>query len=680
MSLKISNLLDIEKYLLLEIVYFHLPSEYKNRITKKTPLKLDAFIDLMDQCEYSLYPGFVSRSQAGRKKVRLRQAHFKRVYASSENLEKISITGYVNDNYGTYGNTADHHKTSFVAMAFEDDQNNAVVSFSGCEQVSTTSTLLDWGGCLVASLGVVTSHHQKALAFYDNQMAGILGERNILGHSKGGNLATYVFINRLNENTHAYCVNAQPYCWYTMTETQKEALKSNRFEYIVHADDPTRKASYVSYISRTVPLNSYAVKRFSDIHGFAEVSFDEFGNLEGTRVIRETTSLLKARIFKDYTAEKRLTHEQCMANFQTQLVEIKSLPKLFSTTLDEMLIVTEAQTAIIWLKDKDSQGEFIYPLIIKSPVAKNFYQLKLRRGYGIAAQCVFDGLPLFIRDSKQYQSRFESVDRLMGLTITSQIAVPLGIDESDVFGALELVNKKQGLFFNLDDFTLVNDMTLAMLEVFKNSGQSLDKFRNFSLLQIKKNNKQIFAIEKNRYLEKSFSSFNEKNAFLQKISGLSLEPNERLIFNRIIFTADKKKQLKHLRNQEYAIIFENPHLRDESIPVKGLLIKLLFQLREKQINLNKIATMIDLQNKLKTPIKELSDAEYIRLEYGIARIRRPQLIIVNTPPERLKKTAYDVLCRQLKKDCTKKSATVIVFTNGFKNEEVRNDKLGNPRS
>lgn len=678
MSLKISNLLDIEKYLLLEIVYFHLPSEYKNRITRETPLKLDAFIDLMDQCEYSLYPGFVSRSQSGRKKVRLRQAHFRRVYASSENLENINITGYINDNYGTYGNTADHHKTSFVAMAFEDDQNNAVVSFSGCEQTSTTSTVLDWGGCLIASLGVVTTHHQKALAFYDDQMADILGERNILGHSKGGNLATYVFINRLNENTNAYCVNAQPYCWYTMTETQKEALKTNRFEYIVHADDPTRNASYVSYISRTAPLNSYAAKRFIDIHGFAEVSFDEFGNLEGTRVIRETTGQLKARIFKDFAAEKRPTHEECMANFKKQLGKTTSLPKLFSTTLDEMLMVTEAQAAIIWLKDEDTQGAFIYPLIIKSSVAKDFYQLKLRRGFGIATQCVFDGLPLFIRDSKQYKIRFKGVDRVMGLTITSEIAVPLGIDESDVFGALELVNKKQGLF-SLDDFALVNDMTLAMLEVFKNSGQSLANFRNFSLLQLKKSNKQIFAIEKNHYLEKSFTSVEEKNTFIKKISGLSLEPNERLIFNRITFTAAKQEQLKHLRNQEYVVIFEHPYLRESNTSVKRLLIKLLFYLRENRVNLNKVATMIGLQNKLKTPIKDLSDAEYIRLEYATARIRRPKLIIVNTPPEGLKNAAYSVLCKQLKKDCAKKSTTVIVFVNELKNEEVKNDKLGNSR-
>ena len=660
MSLKMSNLLDVEKYLLLEMVYFHLPPAYKNKITRNTPMKLDEYIDLMDICGYAVYPGFVSRSQNGRKYARLRQAHFRKIYAASENLADVIVTGYINDNYGQFGNTANKNKTSLVGLAFEDGQNNGAVIFSGCEQTQPSSVVLDWGGCFIASLGVVTTHHHKAMAFYDRHMAGILGERNILGHSKGGNLATYVYINRLAENTNAYCVNAQPYCWYTMTETQKEALKTDRFEYIVHANDPTRKASYVSYISRTAQLNRYAAQRFINIHGFEEVNFDEFGNLEGTRVIRETTSQLRSRIFKDYSAEKRLTHDECMANFQEKLKDVTSLPRLFSTTLDEMLLVTEAQAAIIWLKDRDAKGDFIYPLIIKSPGAEDLYQLKLREGYGIAAQCVFDGLPLFIRDSKQYQLHFDGLDRAMGITITSEIAVPLGIDETEVFGALELVNKKSDRF-TLEDFALVNEMTLAMLIVFKKSGESLDSYRDFSLLQIRKSGKRLFAIERNGYQEKSFRTENEKKIFLKKITGQNLDPHERLIFNRKTFTSDKQEQLHRLRKQEYAIIFEKPQRRHAKIRVSSVLLALLLQVRENRVNLNTVAKMMGLQDKLKTRIADLTDAEYIRLEYGMARIRRPKLIIVNTPPSGLNSQAYGVLANRLKKDCQKKATTAIVL-------------------
>lgn len=624
-------------------------------------MKLDEYIDLVDQCGYSTYPGFFSRSLHGGQYKKRRQAHFKRIFASSDNLDDVIITGYLNDNYGPYGNTDDKNKTSFVGIALEDRENNGAVVFSGCEQMDPSSIVLDWGGCLIASLGVVTAHHRKAIGFYDRYMAGILGERNLLGHSKGGNLATYVYINRLDENTNAYCVNAQPYCWYTMSARQKEALKTDRFEYIVHANDPTRKASYVPYISRTAPHNRYAT-RLIDIHGFSEVNFDEFGNLEGTRIIRETVSLLKSRFFNDYAAEKRLTHDECMAQFQENIDKITSLPRLFSTTLDEMLLVIKARVAIIWLRDEDDRGPFIYPLIIKSPGAEDLYQLKLRPGQGIAAQSVFTGLPLYIKDSRQYRLQVRSLNRAMGLTITSEIAVPLGIDEADVFGALELVNKLDGVF-SLEDFALVNEMTLAMLNVFKKSGQSLDIYRDFSLLQIRKSGKRIFAVEKYGYLEKNFVTQEEKNSFLKKILGQSLETDERLIFNRVTFTKDKQEQLKQLRKLEYAIIFENPYLRHTKTRVNTVLIALFLHLRENRINLHTVAKMMGLEDKLNTPIKDLSDAEYIRLEYGQIRIRQPQLIIVNTPPRDVSTAAFLALCSRLKKDCQKKVATVIVLTN-----------------
>ena len=175
-----------------------------------------------------------------------------------------------------------------------------------------------------------------------------------------------------------------------------------------------------------------------------------------------------------------------------------------------------------------------------------------------------------------------SLNQAMGLTISSEIAVPLGIDEAEVFGALELLNKREGVF-SLEDFALVNEMTLAMLEVFKKSGQSLDNYRDFSLLQIRKGGKRIFAVEKNGFKEISFASQTEKNAFLKKITSLSLEPKERLIFNRITFTRDKQEQLKRLRQQEYAIIFENPHLRQAKSRVRTVLLALLYQLREKRV-------------------------------------------------------------------------------------------------
>ena len=663
MSLKMNNLLDVEKYLLLEMAYFHLPPASRNSISPQTPMKLDVYIDLIDQCSYSAYPAFISRSKRGQKYIKARQAVFRRIYAISENLDDVVITGYVNDNYGLYGNTADHRKTSFVGFAFADSDGNATVSFSGCEFMYPSSMVLDWAGCMVASIGKVTRHHQKALDFYDAQMQGITGERSILGHSKGGNLATYVFINRLDEDVNAYCVNAQPYCWYTMTETQKEALKTDRFEYIVHADDPTRRASYVSYISRTAPINRYATRSIINIHGFAEVNFDEFGNLEGTRVIRETTNRLKSQLFHDFAGEKRLGYDECVQRFQQKIEASTSAPRLFSTTLDEVLMVTQAQEAILWLKDSDREGAYIYPVIVKSPSADRFYQLKLRNGSGLASQCVFEGLPLFVKDASRTDVPFEQIGRAAGDALSSGIVVPLGIDERDVFGALELINKQDG-FFTVEDFALVNEMTLTMLDVFRKTGKSLDSFQDFSLLRIRKGMQKLFSLEKHTCYEKVLSSLNQRNAFLAMITGNKLASDEVLFFNRRKFESAKKDEMKELIRREYAFMFLDPNRRTGKQRVRDVLKASLpsaKKVRDRNLRVKLAAGRIGLGDKLKTPVKDLSDAEYVLLEYAAARLQQPLLIVVDAGFSGLNPAAVAVVCRQLKQDCRNKTATVIVL-------------------
>jgi hypothetical protein len=655
MSLKMSGLLDIEKYLLLELVYYHLPGPYRNSITKELPLFLDQYIDLIGQCKNAMVPELLGRSKRITRLLKKRQAHFQKVFAMSDNLSNLRVTAYLNDNYGALGNSADLAKTSLVAIALEDSEGNGAVVYSGCESRQLSGMVLDWGGCLLASLGIDTRHHRKALAFYDQAMSGITGERNLFGHSKGGNLATYVYINRLTEDTNAYCVNAQPYCWSIMDEEQKKALKNERYEYIVHQNDPTRNSGYVSYVSRTAPLNRYVGKGLLDIHNFGGVNFDFYGNLEGTRVIRETKSAFQARLFQDFSAEKHWSHDECMARFFEKTKEIKSLPRLFSITLDELLLVTKAQVAVIWLRESDHQGPFIYPLIIRSGSREDFYQLKLRQGDGIATRSVFEGLPLLIRNPDQTAIR--KLKQMTGLSISSIIAVPLGIDEKEVFGALELINKTEDVF-SLEDFALVNEMTILMLDLFKRSGESLGIFHDFALLQLKKHGQCLFSTERFSYTEKFFQNQTDKQIFYQKIIGKRLEVGERLIFNRQIFTPELKAPLKRLYDQEFAEMFGNKLILKRK--VKTHLLKFLKGLDKRHYSLSWLAGLFGLKDQLNQPIGELDDKTMILMEYGLARLKNPKIIFLNQPASMNSRT-FEILCRHLKELARSKVTTVVVL-------------------
>ena len=255
MSASLFRLMDREKYLLASMVYFHLPPEIARRDFEAAPLPLSEQIDLIPWCECG---SANAKGPDGTDLNAMRRTHaeLRHVYDTHPELHDLRLTGYVNDNAGAYSTTGTKGGSSFVAMSFRDDEGNGLVVYSGCETHRLRPMAVDYAGCFLAMLGKVTHQHRLALRFYDHAMADVTGERGIIGHSKGGNLATYVFISRLDQPTQAYCINAQPYCWWAMNARQQAALKSERYEFIAHAGDVVHHAGYVSYVSRVVQMNS----------------------------------------------------------------------------------------------------------------------------------------------------------------------------------------------------------------------------------------------------------------------------------------------------------------------------------------------------------------------------------------------------------------------------------------
>lgn len=56
----------------------------------------------------------------------------------------------------------------------------------------------------------------------------------MLGHSKGGNLATYVYVNNLEDKVGAYVLNGAPIYWYSLTKEQKKHYSRDRYMFVVY--------------------------------------------------------------------------------------------------------------------------------------------------------------------------------------------------------------------------------------------------------------------------------------------------------------------------------------------------------------------------------------------------------------------------------------------------------------
>lgn len=551
MSIKLGNLLDIEKYLLAELVYFNPSGALRFAISKEMPMPLGEFIGCIDRCMFSGHIVFTETSALGAYLSAI-QRRFRELYERSANLRDVMITGYSNDNYGAYGNTKNRRKSSLVAMSFQDGEGNGLVSLSGCENCSLSRLILDWGGCVPAFAGVVTLHHKRALRFFDEQMRALPGERGVIGHSKGGNLATYIYINRLDDNVRAYCINAQPYCWAAMNRRQRAALKSDRFEYIVHTKDFARRFGYVSYISRTVPLSRYVKAGGLTSHGFAEVLFDELGNLEGDRVIRETKSRIKRIVFGDDTAEKRPGYEESLRVFRAQMNAISHVPRLLNLGLEEIILTMDAEAGTLWIRDEDEEGAYIYPYLIKGTASETLYRLKLRPGSGIAARCAFDSVPLLTRDPSANPDFMSGVDRSTGFSTKTMLSVPLQANDTAI-GALQILNKRGGVFDGRD-LTLAAAMAACMAEVFAGKGGNTASEREFRLLRVYNSDGELFSVRQNEYREINMDARTDAINLRGLILGVSIGKDDRYVFNRKVFDASMTKGFERMRARDISVI------------------------------------------------------------------------------------------------------------------------------
>ncbi|HWR55311.1 MAG TPA: GAF domain-containing protein [Negativicutes bacterium] len=662
MSLTMNSLLDIEKYFILELSYFD-NCEYPNTtISPDNPIPISAFLESVPDCYCAFELAVRVKYKDVKRYIRESYERLKQVYDASENLKDLEIIGYINDNHNFLGNTRDKHKTSLVAFALRDSLGNGMVVYRGCEINYFSNIILDWGGCVTSALGHVTNQHKKALEFYDTYMKDLPGERNILGHSKGGNLATYVYINRKSGNVNTYIVNAQPYCWFAMNAEQKSWLKSGQFEYLVHAADATRFTNYAPYISRVIPLNRYVKNDVAYKHLFFSARFDDYGNLEGGRILRQTHNKTIARVLNDHAGEKRKTKDELIELFSDRMQTIRNSARFLSVGMDEILLALNAQAATLWLKSGTNDGadEFIYPFLIKGPVNDELYKLKLRRGEGIASDCAFNGAVRLVGDMKQDDTFFGGIDKSTGFSSASTITVPLRCDSGEIIGALQILNKNERGGFTRDDL----DLALAMSEIIGSliTSESLESFsRDFVLLSITNGSELVFEIEKSEYKELFFNNAAEQKWFLERITGVSLEDGDLLQFNREHFTGNQKEELASFRRLEVSVLFEGYGRQLPPKNVKDILSAKAHAAREKAINIKPVlgdVTMAKIANKR---LCDLTEDELVQFELERALLSRPMLIIYEYPCEHLSGKGNEIVLKRLQELAGMKVVTVITL-------------------
>ncbi len=149
------------------------------------------------------------------------------------------------------------------------------MTFRGTEGLPNPFTE-DFGeNTLTMEVGV-SPQSLEALAFFERNRDKN-GNNYIYGHSKGGELATEVYVENYNDIKGAHIINAQPINPYKLSQDQLDALRLGKFDAIVIDGDIVSMLGRVAYPIRIV-ANNGKKDGFFDPHSISSMLHDDDGN------------------------------------------------------------------------------------------------------------------------------------------------------------------------------------------------------------------------------------------------------------------------------------------------------------------------------------------------------------------------------------------------------------------
>ncbi|MFD1779959.1 Mbeg1-like protein [Fredinandcohnia salidurans] len=294
--MSLTNLTEEEKNILLQLSYIDLPPNIDVSDHPNKTLTIEKFLSYVDP--------------QVRKNQETRYKNIDEFLAKNPDsaLHDIQLVQYQNNNPTENNNSVSGSQSGFVGYGFKDNDGNASAVFRGSEDMKDPVHFdTDWKSNIEAGIGYEIQQQREADAFYEKLTAGKDGQTLLLGHSKGGNLATYVYVNHLGDKVVAYVLNGAPIYWNNLTTEQKKALMGNRYTFVVYEGDIVSQTGVAPYVDKIVETikdpSEYMAGEDRDFfypHYETSAEFDENGYYknyrDGTSIPRATANVVMLRL------------------------------------------------------------------------------------------------------------------------------------------------------------------------------------------------------------------------------------------------------------------------------------------------------------------------------------------------------------------------------------------------
>jgi signal transduction histidine kinase len=150
--------------------------------------------------------------------------------------------------------------------------------------------------------------------------------------------------------------------------------------------------------------------------------------------------------------ERRARQLSMLNEISRNLTSTLELPKLLNQILENAVEITNCEAGTLFLVDEDTD-EIIFK-VVTGPVADDLVGERLPPGTGQVGQAILSREAAIINDVSATKTWSQQTDEKTGFETKDMLLVPM-IAQDEVIGVIEVINRRDGFPFTMDDQSLL---------------------------------------------------------------------------------------------------------------------------------------------------------------------------------------------------------------------------------
>lgn len=165
-------------------------------------------------------------------------------------------------------------------------------------------------------------------------------------------------------------------------------------------------------------------------------------------------AIVKARLLDE--TERRARHLATLNEIGRTLTSTLELKPLLQKIMHSAVEMLDCEAGSLFMVDEQT-AELVFEVTV-GPVAADLAGQRLPQGTGVVGKVVATGQPVITNQAASSAAWYAEPDRKTGFITRDLLAVPLKVKDQ-VIGVLEVINKRNGLPFSLEDQELLTAFT-----------------------------------------------------------------------------------------------------------------------------------------------------------------------------------------------------------------------------